>query len=258
MFIQPNRTKARLREGKPAFGVISIGADPLLAELCGLAGFDYYMLDAEHGLIDPAQAVNVVRACERVGLTPLVRLGAKDPKLVLAYLDAGMMGVMMPGLRTVDEVRMLVEAVKYPPLGRRGIGLARAAAYMAHRGEAPAYIARANAETLVILQFEEPGLIDVLPALLRVPHVDALMIGPRDLALTMGFADGPDHPEVQSMIARAVACGLAAGVAVGITAANRDAAQAEIARGCRLILAALPTLFLNAARSFLPEPSTAS
>ncbi len=258
MFIQPNRTKAKLQRGEPAFGVISLSAEPLLAELCGLAGFDYYMLDAEHGLIDPSQAVNVVRACERVGITPLVRLGAKDPKLVLAYLDAGMMGVMMPGLITVAEVRMLVEAVKYPPLGRRGIGLARAAAYMAHRGEAPAYIAHANAETLVILQFEEPGLIDDLPALLRVPHVDAVMIGPRDLALAMGFADGPDHPDVQAMMARAMACGLAAGVIVGTTAATRDAAQAAIARGYRLILAAIPTLFLDAARRFLPEPPTAA
>ena len=60
------------------------------------AGFDYYMLDAEHGLMDVTQVVNVIRACERVNMTPLVRIGSKDPKLVLQYLDAGMMGVMMP------------------------------------------------------------------------------------------------------------------------------------------------------------------
>jgi 4-hydroxy-2-oxoheptanedioate aldolase len=63
MFIQPNRLKLKLKADSPAFGVISTSDDPQLAELFGLAGFDYYMLDAEHGLIDPAQAVNVIRAC---------------------------------------------------------------------------------------------------------------------------------------------------------------------------------------------------
>src|SRR5215216_406315 len=113
MFIQPNKTKAKLKAGQPAFGVIATTDDPQLAELFGIAGFDYYMLDAEHGLIDPVQAVNVIRACESTNMTPMVRIGPKDPKLVLQYLDAGMMGIMMPGLETVEEVKMLVDAVKY-------------------------------------------------------------------------------------------------------------------------------------------------
>jgi 4-hydroxy-2-oxoheptanedioate aldolase len=127
--ITENRTRTKLKNGQPVFGLISSSADPLLAELAGLAGFDYFMLDAEHGPLTPAQAVNVVRACETVGLTPLVRVGSKDPKLVLQYLDAGMLGIMMPGLMTPDEVRALVAAVKYPLLGERGLGLARAAGY---------------------------------------------------------------------------------------------------------------------------------
>jgi hypothetical protein len=111
MFIQPNETKSKLRAGQPAFGVISTTDDPQLAELFGIAGFDYYMLDAEHGLIDPAQAVNVIRACESTNMTPMIRIGPKDPKLVLQYLDAGMLGIMMPGLETIEEVKMLVESV---------------------------------------------------------------------------------------------------------------------------------------------------
>ena len=70
MFIHPNKTKAKLKTGQPVFGVISTSDDPQLAELFGIAGFDYYMLDAEHGLIDPAQAVNVIRACELADMTP--------------------------------------------------------------------------------------------------------------------------------------------------------------------------------------------
>ena len=128
MLIQPNLTKQKLQQGLPVYGVISTSDDPQLAELFGLSGFDYYILDAEHGLIDPAQAVNVIRACERTNITPLVRIGPKDPKLVLQYLDAGMLGVMMPGLESVEEVKMLVEAIKYQPIGKRGMGIARASA----------------------------------------------------------------------------------------------------------------------------------
>ncbi|MCS6843231.1 MAG: aldolase/citrate lyase family protein [Caldilineales bacterium] len=251
MFLQPNRTKAKLRRGEPVFGVINASDDPLWAELCGLAGFDYYILDGEHGLINPAAALHVVRACERVGITLLVRLALPDPKPILPYLDAGMMGVMVPGLETAEEVERLVAAVKYPPLGRRGIGLARAAAYMARRGEASAYVAAANAETMVIIQFEDPALIERLPALAAVPGVDAVMIGPRDLSLAMGFADGPNHPEVQAMIERAIAACRQVGVVVGITAATWAAAEAEVVRGVRMVLAAAPTLFLAASREFL-------
>src|SRR5215218_7695590 len=104
MFIQENRAKSKLRAGQPAYGVMSTSDDPQLAELFGLAGFDYYMLDGEHGLIDAV--VNVIRACERVNMTPMVRIGSRDPKIVLQYLDAGMMGVMMPGLETPDDIKM--------------------------------------------------------------------------------------------------------------------------------------------------------
>src|ERR671922_1770860 len=126
MFIQENLTKRKLKAGQPAYGVLSTSDDPQLAELFGLAGFDYYMLDTEHGLMDAAQVVDVIRACERVNMTPMVRIGSKDPKLVLQHLDAGMMGVMMPGLETVAEIKMLIDAVKYSPVGRRGMGITRA------------------------------------------------------------------------------------------------------------------------------------
>jgi 4-hydroxy-2-oxoheptanedioate aldolase len=185
-----------------------------------------------------------------------VRIGPREPKLVLQYLDAGMMGVMMPGLENADDVRMLVAAVKYPPEGRRGAGLSRASAYAAYSGDAAGYLAFANRETLVIPQFEDPGLLPRLPAMLGVAGVDALMVGPRDLSLVMGFADGPAHPEVQAVIEAVVAACARAGVAAGITAATREQAAREVARGMRVILAGLQPLLLAGGRAFLPESPT--
>src|SRR5512147_3092453 len=152
MFIQENKAKRKLKAGQPAYGVISTSDDPQLAELFGLAGFDFYMLDSEHGLIDAAQVVNVIRACERVNMTPMVRIGSKDPKIVLQYLDAGMMGVMMPGLETAAEIKMLVDAVKYPPIGKRGMGLGRASGYVATGNSAVDYINFSNNQIMVIPQ----------------------------------------------------------------------------------------------------------
>ncbi len=251
MFIQPNRLKLKLKSGLPAYGVISTSDDPQLAELFGLAGFDYYMLDAEHGLINPTQAVNVIRACELTNMTPLVRIGSKDPKLVLQYLDAGMMGVMMPDLRTVEEVKMLVDAVKYPPIGKRGVGISRASSYMAYGSEAPKYLEFANEQTMVIPQFEDPALLENFEAMISQPHVDAVMIGPRDLSLNMGFPDGPNHPEAQEMIDKVISICKKANVSAGITAGTSADAEKQVARGATMILGIAQVLILNSSKEFL-------
>lgn len=249
MFIQPNKTKAKLKAGQPAFGMIATSDDPQLAELFGISGFDYYMLDAEHGLIDPVQAVNVIRACESTNMTPMVRIGPKDPKLVLQYLDAGMLGIMMPGLGTVEEVKMLVDAVKYAPLGKRGLGFSRASGHM----PSPDYINFSNEQTMVITQFEDHKLLNIFSELCTVEGLDACVIGPRDLSLNMGFPDGPNHPEVQSIIDDAIRVMKDTGIVPGITAGTRADAENQIARGATMILAAAQSLILAGSKSFLPE-----
>jgi len=253
MLIQENKTKQKLQQGLPVYGVIATSDDPQLAELFGLSGFDYYILDAEHGLIDPTQAINVIRACERTNITPLVRIGSKDPKLVLQYLDAGMLGVMMPGLESVEEVKMLVEAVKYQPVGKRGVGLSRASGYMAYTSEAPKYIQFANENTMVIIQFEDEKLLPEFEAMCSVQGVDACMIGPRDLSLNMGFPDGPNHPEVQEVIDKAIAIMKKANITAGITANTHADAAKQVARGANMILATPQALIISASKEFLPE-----
>jgi 4-hydroxy-2-oxoheptanedioate aldolase len=254
MLIQPNLTKQKLQQGLPVYGIISTSDDPQLAELFGISGFDYYMLDAEHGLIDPAQAINVIRACERTNITPLVRIGPKDPKLVLQYLDAGMMGVMMPGLESVEEVQMLVDAVKYQPIGKRGMGISRASVYTAYSGtSAPEYIKFSNENTMVIIQFEDEKLLPNFPTMCAVDGVDACIIGPRDLSLNMGFPDGPNHPEVQDVIDQAITIMKKNNISAGITAGTRIDAAKQVARGANMILAASQSLIFSASKEFLPE-----
>jgi len=253
MFIQENRTKQKLKSGQPVYGALSTSDDPQLAELFGLAGFDYYMLDAEHGLMDAAQVVNVICACERLNMTPMVRVGSKDPKLVLQYMDAGMLGVMMPGLESTSEVKMLIDAVKYAPVGKRGMGITRASGYVAVGQEAVDYINFTNEQTMVIPQFEDAALIDRFKEMISQPGVDAVVIGPRDLSLNMGFPDGPNHPEVQEMIDRVIALCKKANVIVGITAGTRADSAKQVARGATMILAIAQFVIMAGSKEFLPE-----
>ncbi|MGQ0602613.1 MAG: HpcH/HpaI aldolase family protein [Anaerolineales bacterium] len=249
--ISENKTKAKLKRGERVFGVISNSADTMLAELIGLAGFDYYMLDAEHGGVSPSDATNFVRACELTGLTPLVRVGQRDAKLVLQYMDAGMLGVMMPGLETADNVGALVAAVKYPPLGKRGLGMVRAADYMLNDFRQADYVTFANEQTLVWPQFEDVKLLPVLSELAAVRGVDGVVIGPRDLSMAMGHYDGPENAEVQHVIDEVIATLNRAGVPTGITAATGEAAQKQLQRGARIILNAVPSLIQHSAHAFL-------
>jgi 4-hydroxy-2-oxoheptanedioate aldolase len=221
--------------------------------MVGLAGFDFYMLDGEHGPVTPAQAANVVRACETMNTTPLVRVGQKDPKLVLPYLDSGMMGIMMPGLETAGDFEMLVSAAKYPPLGKRGLGIVRTAEYWMGDSSVGDYVNFANEQVLLLPQFEDVALLDRLPELAAVPGIDGIVIGPLDLSLSMGIQEGPAHSEVQAVIDQAIAVIRAAGLFVGITAGSGPAARSQIERGAQMIICTLSQLLGDSGRAFLAE-----
>jgi 4-hydroxy-2-oxoheptanedioate aldolase len=186
-------------------------------------------------------------------MTPMVRIGSKDPKIVLQYLDAGMLGVMMPGLETAAEIRMLIDAMKYPPLGKRGMGITRASGYIAVGPEAAEYVQFSNEQTMVIPQFEDPALLERFEEMISQPGVDAVVIGPRDLSLNMGFPDGPNHPEVQETIDNVISLCKKTGVAAGITAGSRADAVNQVARGATMILAIAQFVIAAGSKEFLPE-----
>jgi len=150
--MKENRLKKRIQEGKAGLGVISPTLDPTICEYIGLLGMDFYMIDGEHGAITASDITNMVRACELRNTTPLARIRSVDTKLILQYMDAGVMGVMMPTIDNVDDVKTLVEAIKYPPFGKRGLGPVRAADYMQGPMSQAEYVTFANEQTLVMPQ----------------------------------------------------------------------------------------------------------
>lgn len=245
-----NNVKTRLRSNQPVVGVLSNSADPTIAELCGFSGLDFYMIDGEHSPVTTAQVQDIVRACEVSGITPLARVRSNDPKLILQFLDAGVMGIMLPGVRTAAEAEALVQAINYPPKGKRGFAPVRSADYLLGTMNQGEYIEFANEQILVLPQIEDQEAIDNLEELMAVDGIDGFVIGPRDLAMSMGFYDGASHDEVKRTIAGAVEKINRAGMIVGTTAVTGDQARALFDRGVRFCLVSLAGLLHSAAADF--------
>ncbi len=232
-------------------GVLSNSSDPTVAELCGLSGLDFYMIDGEHSPITTAQVQDIVRACELSGITPLARVRSNDPKLILQFLDAGVMGIMMPAISTVADAEALVQAVKYAPLGTRGFAPVRANDYLLGSMNQGEYVAFANEQLLVLPQIEDKEAIDNIDDLLTVEGIDGFVIGPRDLAMSMGYYDGPGHDEVKRTIAGVVDKIRKAGLIAGTTAATGDQAKALIDRGVLFCLNSFAGLLKSATGDFM-------
>jgi 4-hydroxy-2-oxoheptanedioate aldolase len=251
--MRENVLKSRLHQQKASYGVISPTTDPAICEYIGLCGMDFYIMDAEHGPLTLSEIAHQVRACEAVGITPLARIPSLDEKLILQYFDAGIMGVMMPGTETVEDCRRLVQFVKYPPLGNRGLGPVRSAEYMAGALSQKDYIAFSNAKTLVLPMIESVECLKNLPQMVTVEGVDGFILGPRDLALSMGFLDGPAHPEVKAAIDAAIKIVTDAGKIFGTVAATADQAKELTDKGVLLLLNSVQGLITPSAKTFMRD-----
>jgi 4-hydroxy-2-oxoheptanedioate aldolase len=249
--MKKNKTKQKLNNREPVHGVISSHRDAIIPELLGLLGFDFYMIDGEHGAVTLNDVENIVRACEIADITPLARIRSNDPKLVLQFLDLGIMGIMMPGLMNIGDVQTFVGGALYPPLGQRGLGPIRAADYMQGKQSQAAYVNFANEQLLILPQFEDVRALDELEAMTRVDGVDGFIIGPRDLAMSMGFTDGPKHSEVQEVIDIAFETVVSAGLTAGSVAGTPESAKVLISKGALFCLNSVPNLIVSSGRAYL-------
>jgi 4-hydroxy-2-oxoheptanedioate aldolase len=183
-------------------------------------------------------------------MTLLVRPRSLDPKLILQYLDAGAMGIMLPGVREVDDVKRLVDAMKYPPQGLRGIAAVRANRWTIGPEKIEDYVARVNEETLVLPQIETLEAVARLAELVKVPGLDGFIIGPRDLSMAMGYPSGPARPEVEAVVDRITKTVLDAGLFIGTVAATGARAKELIAKGHRILLHNVTALLKTGATAY--------
>ncbi len=247
--MRENRVKRRLQAGEAVIGCFIPYPSPELAEICGYLGFDFVLLDAEHGLLTEESAYHMVVAAEVAGTVPLIRVPFNHRQVILRYLDLGAGGVMVPQVNTPEEARAVVEACRYYPEGRRGVASVRAAQFGLTRPLSE-YIRAANTEVMVIVQIESLAAVERLEEYLAIPGIDVLFVGPNDLAQSMGYPGQQQHPEVQAMIDEIVRR-VDGRIPLGTTAATPELAQRQLERGFRLIATNTTALLAAGARALL-------
>lgn len=250
--MRPNGTKARLAAGEHVVGCFVRYPEPGLAELVALQGFDFLVLDAEHGTIDPREAENMVRAAELRGATPLVRVPANRPSVILRFLDTGAQGVHVPLASSAADAEAAVRAVKYPPRGARGLAGVRAASY-GQEGLLAEYVERANAETLVVVQVETREALAQVPAIAAVDGVDVVFVGPTDLSQALGVPGQLGHPLVEEAYGTIAGAVAASGAALGVLVADAEGARRWRERGARYVAVTVDSLLVRSARALLAD-----
>lgn len=216
-------------------GMWVCSGSPTVAEICAGAGLDWLLIDGEHA---PLTLENIQRQLQAVAaypVTPVVRVPINDWVLIKQYLDLGAQNLLIPMVNTAEDAVQAVRATRYPPEGVRGVGSALARGARWNRVEN--YLQRANDEHVcVIVQIETVQAVQNADAIAAVDGVDALFIGPSDLAASMGLIGQQDHPEVIAAVHRAIAAGREAGKPVGVNAFDPRLAQRYLDEGIDFIL----------------------
>jgi 4-hydroxy-2-oxoheptanedioate aldolase len=198
---RPNVLKQRLKRGDKVLGCWSMLGSPQVAEILSLAGFDFVVLDQEHGLGDITTLSAQLHAMSATPATGLVRVPSNDRVYIKKVLDVGAEAVLIPTIDTAEDARAAVASCFYPPRGQRGTAASsvRASGY----GMAPDYVKACADELLVCCQIESAQAVENIDAILAVDGIDLLFIGPFDLSATVGQMGNLKHPEVARLLAHA-------------------------------------------------------
>ncbi len=198
-----NRVKEKMAQGKLAIGAFVTLADPAVVEMIGLAGYDAAYIDMEHTAFDMRLVQDMVRACDVVGICSLVRVPDNNPKTILRVLEMGTQWVQVPHISGPADALAAVKAVRYGPLGERGVGgPTRAARY--GTVATPEHMRTSNSEILLSVMVEDLEAIRQIEDIAAVDGVDLIAIGPNDLTQALG-ASGPNDPRLKETVERIAA-----------------------------------------------------
>ncbi len=189
-----DRFRARIESGKTCIGTGITFSDPAISELIGDAGYDFTWIDMEHCPIDVPIALGHVMAVRGTGCAPLIRVPNGDPDIIKPILELHPAGIVVPQIRTVEDVERVVASCKYPPLGDRGFGPRRGRRFGGI--PYPDYLQDADEQILVFVQIEHVDAVDALDSILAVEGLDGVCLGFSDLAGSMGLPGQQGHEKV--------------------------------------------------------------
>lgn len=235
--------KQKLKQKQPLIGTVQELASAEVTEILADAGFDWIWMDMEHSAIDVPCMQRMLQAGQHL-CTCIVRSPSHDEVWIKKILDAGADGIILPLVNSAEEAEKIIQFCKYPPKGRRSVGLARAHGYGMNFQK---YINDANQTISIILQIEHIDAVNNIEAIVKVPGIDALIIGPYDLSGSMGKIGQTNDPEVQEQIEKVRQTCLNANMPMGIFTANPEEVKTLIKKGYCLIAVGIDTMLMGKA-----------
>ncbi len=238
MDIKKNQFKAALKSGERAQIGLWLGlTDPICAEICAGAGFDWLLIDGEHAPNDVRSVLTQLQAVAPYPVHPIVRPVSGDVQLIKQLLDIGAQTLLVPMVESAEQAKLLVSAMRYPPAGIRGVGAALARASQWNR--VTNYLHEANDEMCLLVQVETRAGLENLDAIAAVEGVDGVFIGPSDLSAALGHLGKPGHAEVQNAIEDAIRRIRASGRAAGILSTDEIQSHRYLSLGSTFVAVGL-------------------
>ncbi len=198
--------KERLIHGEPVIGtMVTVFDNPAIAKILAVCGFDFFIVDCEHGSFDYSAVAGILVAAKGGSISAIVRVPEARREVVLKYMEMGATGILLPNTETIEQAKSLVEYAKYYPLGNRGVSLVRAHTGFKKPDNALDYMAKANEESILIIQIESPKGVENIAQLLGVEGIDASIIGPNDLSQSMGIMGQTDDPKFIKAVEKVIA-----------------------------------------------------
>lgn len=228
----PNTFRQSVRKGENLIGCWASLGSPITTELLGVVGFDWILLDAEHAPNDVLTLIPQLMSLKDSRSAPVVRPPANDSVAIKRLLDSGFFNFLIPFVDSAADAARAVAATRYPPQGIRGVSVG-------HRGNrygtVTDYLSTANDNICVVVQIESRTAVEAIDEILAVEGVDAVFLGPSDLAASYGQIGNPNHPDVQQAIAHVFERARAVGKASGTLAPVQADAERYLSMGCQVI-----------------------
>ena len=252
-----NAMKEKIARGEAALGASVMFPSPQIVEMLAYAGFDWVLIDCEHGSIGLSDVEVMAMAADASGITAIARPRSNDAADIQSVMDRGVRGVQIPHINTRADAERAVAAVKFGPGAARGLAAGTRPDRWGLGAKMPDFAARANAQSLVCVQIEHQEAVANIDAILAVPGIDVFFIGPSDLSQSMGYPGNPKAPPVAKAIDETLAKIRAAGMVPGMPATAETVAEV-VGKGCRYVYNHVPRILGAGAAQFLKASATAS
>jgi len=240
-----NKLKRLLKRGETAFGTFVTCNSPDMVEIMALSGFDFVIIDTEHGPLTVESTIDLIRASEVRGMTPITRVTENSATKILRSLDVGAHGVQVPQVNNKSDAEKVIEYSKYAPIGNRGLALPRAANFATVNPLE--YLKTNNEETLIVVHCENKTGLDNLEEIASVPEIDVIFMGPFDMSQSLGIPAQVTHPLVEEAAERIVQVCKKYNKAPGILAMTGEQAKERARQGFQYIPIGLDVTLMSKA-----------